>query len=70
MAVVLSPPTDAREAAVSAWDGFRPGLWVKDINVRDFIQANYEPYDGDERFLAPATRRTQDLWERLKTLFV
>ena len=39
-----------------AWHGFRTGLWQKEINVRDFIQQNYEPYDGDESFLAPATR--------------
>jgi formate C-acetyltransferase len=48
---------------------FAPGLWQKEINVRDFIQQNYEPYDGDESFLAPATERTRTLWERLKKLF-
>ncbi len=42
----------------SAWKGFRTGLWQKEINVRDFIQQNYTPYDGDEQFLAPATPRT------------
>src|SRR5690349_14418869 len=44
-----------------AWDGFRGGLWRKEINVRDFIQQNYEPYDGDESFLAPATERTKKI---------
>ena len=53
-----------------AWAGFRSGLWRKEINVRDFIQQNYEPYDGDASFLAPATRRTQKIWETLTTLFV
>ena len=48
----------------------RPGLWQKEINVRDFIQQNYEPYDGDESFLAPATARTQTIWDKLKALFV
>ena len=53
----------------SAWRGFRPGLWTKEINVRDFIQRNYEPYEGDGSFLAPATRRTRDLWARVNELF-
>lgn len=34
----------------SPWRGFKPGLWQKEIDVRDFIQQNYEPYDGDEAF--------------------
>src|SRR5678815_1840343 len=56
--------------ATSPWTGFRTGLWQKEINVRDFIQQNYEPYDGDERFLAPATARTQKIWRMLEQLFV
>jgi formate C-acetyltransferase len=59
----------AREKGTPAWDGFIPGLWQKEINVRDFIQQNYEPYDGDESFLAPATERTKKLWARLNDLF-
>ena len=35
-----------------AWSGFQTGLWQKEINVRDFIQQNYTPYDGDADFLA------------------
>jgi formate C-acetyltransferase len=54
----------------SAWQGFRSGLWEAEINVRDFIQQNYEPYDGDESFLAPATERTRALWDTLQQLFV
>jgi formate C-acetyltransferase len=50
--------------------GFKPGLWQKEISVRDFIQHNMEPYEGDESFLSPATRRTQNLWSRLNALFV
>ena len=42
--------------------GFVPGIWTERIDVRDFIQANYTPYEGDETFLAPATKRTLDLW--------
>ena len=45
----------AEEEALSPWQGFRMGLWQKEINVRDFIQQNYTPYEGDESFLAPAT---------------
>jgi formate C-acetyltransferase len=58
-----------REAG-SPWRGFRPGLWQKEINVRAFIQLNYEPYEGDERFLASATERTEALWDKLNQLFV
>ena len=48
--------TRARARRASPWRGFRTGLWQKEINVRDFIQQNYEPYDGDESFLAPRHR--------------
>ena len=58
------------EQAVSAWAGFDPGLWQQEINVRDFIQQNFKPYEGDESFLAPATDRTKKLWERLNELFI
>ena len=60
----------ARVNTISAWTGFRPGLWEKEINVRDFIQQNYEPYEGDGSFLAPATERTKKLWAGLNDLFV
>src|SRR5947209_12844529 len=50
--------------------GFKTGLWQKEINVRDFIQQNYSPYEGDESFLVPATQRTTKLWNRLSELFV
>jgi formate C-acetyltransferase len=54
----------------AAWQGFKKGLWQKEINVRAFIQLNYEPYDGDDSFLAPATARTQAIWKKLTDLFV
>jgi formate C-acetyltransferase len=50
--------------------GIHGGLWQKEINVRDFIQQNYEPYYGDASFLAGATARTQKIWKRLNDLFV
>jgi len=54
----------------SAWEGFTEGLWQKEINVRDFIQQNYTPYDGDESFLAPVTERTKKIWKQLNALFI
>ena len=69
MAVTESPAPKA-DAAPSPWDGFRSGLWQTEINVRDFIQLNYEPYEGDAGFLKPATVRTGHIWNRLKELFV
>lgn len=51
-----------------AWRNFRSGTWEKTINVRDFIQRNYQPYSGDDSFLAGATDRTKKLWEALKPL--
>ena len=50
-----APRPVSSDTAASPWDGFRPGLWQKSIDVRDFIQQNYAPYDGDDSFLAPAT---------------
>ena len=46
------------------WEGFNPGKWSNDeVDVRDFIQRNYTPYEGDASFLAPATEATKKLWE-------
>ena len=69
MDVITSRDTKAQGPA-SPWQGFRTGLWQKEINVRDFIQQNYVPYDGDESFLAPATKRTRAIWDTLQALFV
>jgi len=69
MAIALSHPIAPKEVT-SPWQGFKTGLWQKEINVRNFIQQNYEPYEGDESFLAPATERTKQLWNRLNDLFV
>src|SRR5215207_215018 len=60
----------AQEKVNLAWDGFNSGPWQKEIDVRDFIQNNYTPYQGDESFLAPATERTKKIWEKLNELFV
>ena len=50
------------------WAGFIGGTWRDDIDVRDFIQANYTPYDGDNTFLAGPTARTTRLWDELSKL--
>ena len=50
------------------WEGFKGGHWTNEINVRDFIQKNYTPYDGDESFLADATDATNKLWEDVMEL--
>src|SRR5678809_1579509 len=55
---------------IPGWEGFNIGLWQSEIDVRDFIQQNYEPFEGDETFLAPATERTTKLWDKLQELFV
>ena len=52
------------------WEGFIPGKWCNDeVDVRDFIQRNYTPYDGDDSFLAPATDATKKLWEEVLELY-
>ena len=50
------------------WEGFSGRLWKEEINVRQFIQDNYTPYDGDEAFLADATEATQKLWSVVQNL--
>ena len=50
------------------WQGFQGRNWKEECNVRDFIQANYKPYDGDESFLADATDATNKLWGKLQEL--
>ena len=50
------------------WEGFSGRLWKEEINVRQFIQDNYTPYDGDESFLAGSTPATDKLWSVLQGL--
>ena len=50
------------------WNGFEGRLWKEEINVRDFVQNNYKPYDGDENFLEGPTEATNKLWGRLQEL--
>ena len=50
------------------WAGFVEGRWQKEINVFEFIRLNYQPYEGDASFLAPATEATNELWAKLQGL--
>ncbi|OII64669.1 formate C-acetyltransferase [Streptomyces sp. CC53] len=59
----------ANAAVNSAWDGFKGGLWRDTIDVRDFIQRNYTPYEGDASFLAGPTARTTALWQSVADRF-
>lgn len=51
------------------WETFEGEVWRNEIDVRDFIQHNYTPYTGDDGFLAPATEKTLNVWNKLKELF-
>ncbi|MGI2260355.1 formate C-acetyltransferase [Shewanella sp. GXUN23E] len=57
--------TDKTDLFASAWEGFTSGDWKTEVNVRDFIQTNYTPYEGDESFLADATEATVKLWDKV-----
>ena len=51
------------------WEGFEKGDWQSEINVRDFIQRNYTPYEGDSTFLAGPTEKTKKLWDEVLELY-
>ncbi|HAT3808552.1 TPA: formate C-acetyltransferase [Morganella morganii] len=57
--------SELNEKFASAWQGFNLGDWSQEVNVRDFIQKNYTPYEGDESFLAGATEATSTLWAKV-----
>lgn len=50
------------------WKDFKLGRWTEEIDIRDFIQANYKPYDDDASFLCPPTERTRKLWYKCQEL--
>lgn len=58
----------AQSVRLEQWKEFRGRLWKEDVNVRDFIQTNYTPYDGDEKFLEGPTEATDQLWGELQNL--
>ena len=51
------------------WKDFNSGSWENEINVRDFIQKNYTPYEGDSSFLAESTEKTKKLWNEVLELY-
>ncbi len=53
-----------------AWEGFRSGEWRHLVNVRNFIQKNYTPYEGDDSFLAGISEKTSRVWEKCRALIV
>lgn len=53
---------------MEAWQGFVPGHWMQEINLRDFIQKNYTPYDGDHTFLVGPSPATRELWTKCQVL--
>jgi pyruvate-formate lyase len=57
-----------RRLFTMAWTGFKGTKWMEEVNVRDFIQNNYTPYDGDDEFLAGPTEATNKLWEKVMEL--
>ena len=57
--------SELNEKLATAWEGFTKGDWQNEVNVRDFIQKNYTPYEGDESFLAGATEATTTLWDKV-----
>jgi formate C-acetyltransferase len=62
--------TATQTALDEPWQGFKPGPWPSRINVHDFIQRNYTPYEGDASFLAGPTERTQNVWDTLPPLTI
>ncbi len=62
-------PISKPSSADVAWRDFEQGRWCDHVDVRDFLQRNYTPYEGDSSFLAEATTRTTQMWERLAAMF-
>lgn len=50
------------------WQGFNKGLWTEEVNVRDFIQLNYKPYEGNDEFLAEPSPRTKKVWDKAEAM--
>lgn len=66
MDTTVHPSVD--ESTARAWRGFRPGQWQQRVDVRNFIQRNYTPYEGDAGFLAGVSERTRGLWDKVLLL--
>ena len=59
---------ESNQTETNPWEGFVAGTWQKEVNLRDFIQLNYTPYEGDDSFLAGATDRTKAVWAQVLEL--
>jgi len=66
---MAASPVFVKDRAEIAWRGFTPGMWHRGVDVREFIQRNYTPYEGDEAFLQGPTPRTLGIWKTLQPLF-
>ena len=66
---IATPRSTTPDATSDAWAGFVPGPWADGVDVRDFIQRNYTPYEGHDTFLAGPTPRTTALWQTLAAMF-
>ena len=69
MALIEIPEELDTKISTDPWRDFVEGLWQDHVDVREFIQKNYTPYEGDESFLVGATERTRKLWQTLTPLF-
>ncbi len=67
--MATSTDSASTETTTEAWRGFRPGLWQDLIDVRDFVQLNYTPFEGDAGFLQGPTERTERVWQTLSEMF-
>ena len=66
---MAASPVFVENRAEIGWRGFTPGMWQRSVNVREFIQRNYTPYEGDQSFLQGPTPRTLGIWKTLQPLF-
>jgi len=66
---MAASPVFVEDRAAIGWRGFTPGMWQRSVNVREFIQRNYTPYEGDRTFLQGPTPRTLGIWKTLQPLF-
>ena len=55
---------------LKSWDGFKSGKWTENIDVRDFIQNNYAPYQGNHNFLADVSNKTRELWSKAEKIYL
>jgi formate C-acetyltransferase len=66
---MAASPVFVEDREEIGWRGFTPGMWQRSVNVREFIQRNYTPYEGDHTFLQGPTPRTLGIWKTLQPLF-